>query len=74
MKTKYKFIHFIKIEDKTKTSVWDCKSNRTNFLLGVIKWYLPWRQYCFYTMGADVVFNVGCLEDINDFIRQLKLS
>ena len=71
MKTEYKFIYFIKVEDKPKTSIWHCRNDRSDDLLGEIKWYGPWRQYCFYPV-PETIFNVGCLEDINHFIGQLK--
>ncbi len=70
MKTKYKFIHFEQLESNTKTSVWNCNPNSGGYPLGMIKWYGPWRQYCFNPV-AHTVFNKGCLEDINDFITQL---
>ena len=69
MKTQYKFIYFIKVEDKPKTSVWDCISDSD--WLGQVKWYAPWRQYCFYPV-PETIFNVGCFKDINDFIGQLE--
>ena len=71
MKTKYKFIHFVKIADKPKTSVWSCRNNKSNAELGEIKWYSEWRQYC-YLPTIPAVYNVSCFEDINDFIKQLK--
>ena len=71
MKTKYKFIHFVKIEDKPKTSVWDCKNSKYGSRLGVVGYEPGWRQYCFYSVG-DVVFSVGCLDDIKHFIGQLE--
>ena len=67
---KYEFIYFTKVEDKPKTSVWECKSNRSNDCLGVVKWYSPWRQYCF-SPAVLTIFNVGCLEDINHFMSEL---
>ena len=71
MKTKYKYIHFKQIPDqKKKTSIWRCLNNKSLVHLGIIKWYAPWRQYCF-TPYQNTVFNKGCLEDINDFITQL---
>ena len=39
--------------------------------LGLIKWYGPWRQYCFYP-EPQTVWNTGCLEDIQDFLNVLK--
>ena len=68
MSDPYKVIHFVKIEDKPKTSVWECRSNNSNECLAVIKWYSPWRQYCFFPT-PETVFNIGCLEDINHFIK-----
>lgn len=35
--------------------------------LGVIKWHSGWRRYCFYP-SAEVVFSVGCLEEIIEYI------
>ena len=79
MKTKYKFIHFVKITDKPKTFVWSCRTqggsnliDHQEFELGKVQWYPIWRQYCFFTTGIDAVYSVGCLEDINDFIKQLS--
>lgn len=70
MKTKYKFIHFVCIKQNPKTAVWSCRNNRSDGQLGVIGWYGPWRQYCFFP-NISTVFNVGCMEDINHFIGQL---
>lgn len=70
MKTKYKYIHFEQLESSTKTSVWNCNPNSGGYPLGMVKWYVPWRQYCFNPV-SHTVFNKGCMEDINDFITQL---
>lgn len=72
MKTKYKFINFELIETKTKTGMWKCLNNRGDSLLGFIKWYPSWRQYCYFTMEQEAVYSKGCLEDIIDFINQLN--
>jgi len=71
MKVAYKYIYFIKIENKPKTSVWHCLSQSSHAVLGVVKWYGPWRQYCFFP-EPDTIFNVGCHKDIDDFIGQLR--
>ena len=70
MKTDYEFIYFVKVEDKPKTSVWDCRSIE-HIILGQVKWYSHWRQYCFYP-DADTIFHGGCMQDICHFIGQLK--
>ena len=37
-------------------------------VLGIIRWYAPWRKYCFYTLeGGAMVFDVNCLREIADF-------
>lgn len=70
MRTEYRYIYFTKVEDKPKTTVWHCLNRSNDAFLAEIKWYSPWRQYCFFP-GATTVFNISCLEDIGSFIRQL---
>lgn len=36
--------------------------------LGQIRWYGPWRKYCFYPK-SDIVFDVGCLGEVIDQIQ-----
>lgn len=71
LKTEYKYIHFIKKENKPKTSVWSCRNNTSTAELGEVKWYPAWRQYCYFPT-VQAVYSVGCLEDINTFIEALK--
>ncbi len=72
MITKFKFIHFVEIEQKPKTKVYSCRNNRSGDELGVVKWYPGWRQYCFFPDElASLVFNAGCLADIITFMKQL---
>lgn len=66
----YKFIHFRIFEEKEKTNVYICCNNKSGGKLGFIKWHGPWRQYCFFP-ECDTVFNKGCLNDVNDFIKHL---
>jgi len=71
VKTTFQFIHFEKIEEKPKTSVWSCRNNRSSEELGQVRWYPAWRQYCYFPT-CQAVYSVGCLEDINSFIGELK--
>jgi len=73
LKTKYKYIEFELLEDKDKTSVWECLSINSPVRLGIVKWYSHWRQYCYFP-DENTVYSKGCLEDINDFITQLMLE
>lgn len=78
--TQYLYINFEKIADKPKTSVWACKNNTSGAVLGIVKWYPRWRQYCFFPEWSrdelewerTVIFSAGCMRDIIDFIGQLR--
>ena len=71
MKTQYKYIHFKVIEEKPRTKVWGVFNNKEpDEPMATIEWYGAWRQYCFFP-APDMVFSQGCLEGVNDFIRQL---
>ena len=68
---KYKFITMTLIEQKPKTGVYQVNNNFSGYELGIIKWYPPWRQYAYFST-CEAVYSVGCMEDINDFIKGLK--
>lgn len=70
MKTQYQYIHFVKVADKAKTSVWSCRNNKTGDELGEIRWYTGWRQYCYFPT-VQAVYSAGCLKDIQDFMGGL---
>ena len=68
---KSKYMKAILIEKKTKTNVYGLVSARDYDIdLGVVKWYAPWRQYCFFP-DRDTVFSPGCIADIIQFIKEL---
>ena len=71
MRIRYKYIHFAMLEKKQKTSVWSCRNNASDYELGRVEWYYPWRQYCFFPSG-DSLFNKGCMLDIIDFMENLR--
>ena len=64
----YKYIRFVKINEKPKTSVWSCLNKSSGTELGTVGWYAPWRQYCFFNR-VQAVYSAGCLNDIADFIK-----
>jgi len=58
---------------KTKTKIFEVR-NLYDELLGFIKWYAPWRKYCFIIYGllpSKLVFDTDCLKDIQNFIDGL---
>ncbi len=72
-KLKYHFIHFLCVEEKPKTEVYQCLNNRCDTILGYVKWYPVWRQYCFFPEPyIEAVYSIGCLNDIAAFMEQMK--
>lgn len=65
-----KYMEFDKVGDTGKTEIWNVLSKRTEYILGQIKWFGHWRQYCFWP-SPHSVFNVGCMDDIKKFINEL---
>jgi hypothetical protein len=70
MKMDYEYIEMAEVEKKTKTSVYAIFSKSDKEHIGTIKWYAPWRQYCFFPVD-DTIWNRGCLTDVIGFINQL---
>ncbi|MHB8276383.1 MAG: hypothetical protein ACYDIA_01850 [Candidatus Humimicrobiaceae bacterium] len=66
-----KYLDFIEFKTDTKTKVFKVNSKRSGNCLAIIKWYSPWRQYCFYPM-PQTIFNNTCLLDIVEFIKIIK--
>lgn len=66
-----KYIEFFPGASKPRTKTWGIVSKSSGDLLGVVEWYGPWRQYCFFP-EEGMVFSKGCLEDINAFIEEHK--
>lgn len=57
-----KWLVFYIVEEKKKTMVIEVRNTRDHYL-GSIKWYGPWRQYVWHSVG-DAQFNNGCLQDL----------
>jgi len=66
-----KYLSFLEIEltPKKKTKIFAVKNKIYGDLLGYVKWYAPWRKYCFFANNTDLIFDSGCLTDISDFIE-----
>jgi hypothetical protein len=68
---KSKWIHFPKVRDIGKTSVFNVVNKETDFVLGEIKWYASFRKYSFFP-SQNCVFETQCLRDIVAFIDALE--
>ena len=69
----YKYISFFEIKYNThrKTKAFNVRNKLSLDILGIVKWYAPWRKYCFFCNNHGLVFDAGCLADIQDFINGL---
>ena len=67
VKVNPKHIVFIETEQKPKTKVWEVCTKTFLDTIGEIRWYGPWRQYCFFPED-DCTFSGSCLKDIIDFM------
>ena len=65
-----KYFNSVWYESKPKTGIWLLYSKSSTYGLGFIKWYAPWRQYCFFPI-EDTIWSKGCLEEVNQYITQL---
>jgi len=65
-----KYVEFELVATKSKTNVYSVLSRSSGDFLGEIKWYGPWRQYCFFP-AQQTVWSKGCLAEVNSFIQKL---
>ena len=75
IKTRFLFIQLL---SRAKTDVWAVYNKKTPELLGDVRWYDPWRQYCFYPRKEyhfytnEAVLNADCLARIIDLLAALE--
>jgi hypothetical protein len=50
-----------------KTKIWSVVNDEGEEL-GEVRWYGPWRQYCYF-QKPDIIMSAGCLEEITNFLR-----
>lgn len=70
VKSAYLDFDFAGESDSGKTEIWNVLSSSNDFILGQIKWYAPWRQYCF-NPSPHTIFNTICMSDIRAMIKKL---
>lgn len=69
MEKKYKYIHIKRVGAETYNNhpVYRIFNNRSKSQIGIISWYVPWKEYVFSSQ-PECVFNNSCLMDVLDFI------
>lgn len=65
-----KYMTFVKVGQKPKTSEWHIVNNESGFVLGSIHWWGAWRQYIVET--NECMFNNRCLDTISQFLTRLN--
>jgi len=65
----YTYIEIIEQESSGKTKRFQIRNRKSGKVIGEIKWYSHWRQYCFFPLGGTV-FSAGCMKDIQGFISR----
>ena len=61
-----KWIRFDELTPCAATKRWAVVPTNGSGQVGVVKWYGPWRKYCFFPM-IETVFEQVCLRDIANF-------
>lgn len=51
---------------KSKTHKFAVISNYNKAMLGYVKWYSPWRKYCFMPLDTTI-FDNKCLAEISEY-------
>lgn len=70
MKTKYKYIEFVK--ENEASIFWLCNNIKDKSNLCIIEYYGVWRQWIMCDVTQGTVFNSTCLLDIANFLKQLN--
>ena len=68
-----KYMMAFPIEKKPKTWVYGVVSLSQGWRLGLVKWYAPWRQYCFFP-ESEAIFSRSCLKKIIEFTQALMFE
>ena len=73
--SEYKYVQFVEEypRKRIKTFIWSCQNKTSRTELGTVRWYAPWRQYCFFNR-VQAVYSAGCLDDISDFIKNQMIK
>lgn len=62
----------VKASPGRKTKIWVVRGTG-DIKLGEVRWYAPWRQYCFYPEDATI-WSTDCMIDLCEFIAKAELE
>ena len=58
---------------KPKTAEYEIRSKHDLSILGIVKWYPSWRQYCFFP-ELNCVWSKDCLYDLQALIFEFNIE
>jgi hypothetical protein len=58
---------------KARTDTWEVWNAAEASHLGQVRWFSPWRKYCFFPAGGTV-FEEVCLRDLAEFVESQTLQ
>ncbi len=65
------YLDFVDAEiEEIKTKVVVVFNKHHQQIIGEIRWFSKWRQYCFFPC-TDTIWNITCLTEVNAVIKQL---
>ncbi len=67
MKTQYKYIEFVMVDDR-----WVCRNRKSRRVLCEVERLNQWRQYVTSLVDPDAIFSHECHTDIAHFLQQLN--
>ena len=67
--TEYLRIYDTGPTESGKTWTWAVANRKSGGVLGQIRWYPPWRRYCYFPRGGTVL-SAGCMRDVVRFITR----
>jgi len=73
MKTRYKWIHFVKVPHKqSKRVIWKCfNNNNADIPIGTVEYNFRWQKWE-YLPAYHTAYTADCIRHIAEFIEQLK--
>jgi hypothetical protein len=67
------WLDFVMVEQLPKTKIYLVVSKCSGDALGKVRWYPPWRHYCFFpTLSFETVHSDRCLLSISKFVTNLN--
>lgn len=64
------YLRFVEFPKREKTRIIAVMNIHHEQIIGMIKWFGRWRQYCFFP-SSETVWNINCLNDVNSVIIML---